>query len=521
MIRRMIVAGAALLALSGLAAAEVVTLAPSKDATLYEDPAGALANGSGGELFVGRNAGGFTRRALVAFDLTGHIPPGSQIHSAVLTLHMSGTTSGPQVIYLHRVLGPWGEGRSVADKGPGGGSGGNAVKMDATWIHRFRPDRLWTQPGGDYDPAVSTACEVNDVGYHTWGPAARMTQDIQQWVDNPASNFGWMLIGPELAAQTSKRFDSRECTDARCRPTLTIYLTQRAGELPPIEGDLNLDRRVDFEDLTLLVRQWLAQAPESVRTGSITISGVGTFNFDVSRVPTLRPDIFQPGRFSAFDVLAHLDEQGLIDMAYHYDESLATHVIGSINGIENWWYRAHYDGGKFIDLVTRMDLYPCKERMEISIEPIDKARLDEIYASFAGEVARKAANHGQTIIPEVIIQGKTFEKTFTNVVVRPHNLRLDTFREGVVTALDVVLSLADQDQLTCDLRWYDSIGAAQVVRSFYLKRIDADAGTEMSGFQYETGADKSFGKANRISMPSDWRVLVAPIYLQWDWVSLE
>lgn len=516
MIRRMVVTGAALLAIASLAAAEVVTLAPSKDATLYEDPAGALANGSGGELFVGRDTGAFTRRALVAFDLTGHVPPGSQIHSAVLTLHVPQATSGPQVVYLHRLLAPWGEGRSIADKDPG-----SAVKMDATWIHRFRPDRLWAQPGGDYDPAVSTACEVNDVGYHTWGPAARMTQDIQQWVDNPASNFGWMLIGPEPAASTCKRFNSRECTDARRRPMLTIYFTRRAGELPPIEGDLNLDRRVDFEDMAILVRQWLAEAPESVRTGSITISGVGTFNFDVSRVPTLRPDIFQPGRFSAFDVLVHLDEQGLIDMAYHYDETMATHVIDSINGVENWWYRAHYDGGKLIDLVTRMDLYPCKERMEISIEPIDTARLDQIYASFADEVARQAANDGQVIIPEVIIKGKTFEKTFANVVVRPHNLRLDTFRAGVVTALDVVLSLADQDKLTCDLRWYDSIGAAHVVRSFYLKRIDADAGTEMSGFQYETGADKSFGAANKISMPSDWRVLVSPTYMTWYWVSLE
>jgi len=505
MTRQMIIVLAGLFLMSGLAAAEVVALAPSQDVTLYEDSAGAPGTGPGNGLFVGPNAeGGFARRAVLAFDLIGRIPPGSQIHSAVLTLHMAKAGTESQIVYLHRMLAPWGESPSPA-----------------TWIQNFPPDRAWAQPGGDYDPAVSTACEVNDVGFYTWGPVARMTQDVQQWVDNPASNFGWILIGQEPAPEIGKRFNSRECADTLHRPTLTIHFTRLAGYLPPVEGDLNGDRQVDFQDISLMASQWLAGADEPAPIGAIAITGVGGFTFDLNQVQTLRPDIFQPGRFSAFDVLVHLDENGLIDMAYHFDETMDTHVIDSINGIENWWYRAHYSGGKLIDLVTRMDLYPCKDKMEISIETIDKARLDQIYASFASEVARKAADGGQIVIPEVTILGNTFQHTFTDVVVRPHNLRLDTFREGVVTAMDVVLTLADEGRLTCDLRWYDSIGAARVVRSFYLKRIDADAGTERSGFQYETGADKSFGKANRISMPSDWRVLVSPIYMQWDWVSLE
>ena len=458
MIRQVVFAFVGLLWVSIPAVADVVTLLASKDATLCGNPKGTLGNGSGSTLFVGQNGkGGFARRALVAFDLTGRVPPGSQIHSAVLTLHLSKATPGPQVVYLHRVLGQWGEGPSAAKQDDDGGV--DAVEGDATWAHRFYPDRPWTQPGGDYVSQVSTACNVDAVGYYTWGPAPHMTADIQQWVDNPASNFGWILIGAESTMKTIKRFDSRECADAECRPTLTIYFTRRAGELPPIEGDLNRDHHVDFKDMSAMGRQWLAEAPKSVRTGTMFINGVDTFSFDVSRVATLRPDIFQPGRFSAFDVLVHLHQQGRIDLKYHYDESLATHVIDSINGIENWWYHAHYDGGSLIDLVTRMDLYPCKEKMEISIDPIDKARLDQIYASFAGEVARKAANDGQVIIPEVTIKGKTFTKNFTDVVVRPHNLRLDTFQEGVITAMDVVLSLADEGKLTCDLRWYESIGA--------------------------------------------------------------
>jgi hypothetical protein len=34
--------------------------------------------------------------------------------------------------------------------------------------------------------------------------------DVQQWLDQPASNFGWIIIGNESQSGTSKRFNSRE-----------------------------------------------------------------------------------------------------------------------------------------------------------------------------------------------------------------------------------------------------------------------------------------------------------------------
>jgi hypothetical protein len=505
---RIVATAMGLFAISNLAVAEVVTLTPSKDRTLYENPAEARSDVVELPLHVGLSEAGFARRSVLAFDLVGQVPPGSQIQSAALTLHASRTRRGVQAVYLSTLRSSWAEGPAPGEN-------------DDSWTNRSPSGPAWVHPGGDYESPIVTACEITDVGCYTWGPTARMTQTVQQWVNNPASNFGWILIGVDSLGAVAKQFDSRENPDPQTWPTLTIHFTRLAGYLPPVQGDLNGDRVVDFADMAMLADRWLAGLEEPTPSAEIAIIGVGQFAFDATGIPTLRPDIFQPGHFSAFDVLAHLDSRGLIDMVYRYDESMATHVIDSINGVENWWYQAHYDGGKLIDLATRMDLYPCKERMEINVLPIDKARLDQIHASFASEVDRKAANGGQTIIPEVTILGKTFEKRFTDVVVRPHNLRVDTFREGVITAMDVVLSLADEDKLTCDLHWYDSIGKARVVRSFYLKRIDADAGTEMSGFQYETGADKSLGKANRISMPSDWRVLVSPVYLQWDWVSLE
>ena len=37
-----------------------------------------------------------------------------------------------------------------------------------------------------------------------------MVADVQGWLDNPASNFGWLMLGDETAIVTAKRFDTRE-----------------------------------------------------------------------------------------------------------------------------------------------------------------------------------------------------------------------------------------------------------------------------------------------------------------------
>ncbi len=41
-------------------------------------------------------------------------------------------------------------------------------------------------------------------------------------LDDPSTNFGWIVIGNEETIQTAKRFDSREVSQAGRRPRLTI-----------------------------------------------------------------------------------------------------------------------------------------------------------------------------------------------------------------------------------------------------------------------------------------------------------
>ena len=207
-----------------------LTLAPSKDATLYEDPVGAFANGAGEYLFTGKINRGSSRRALIAFNLAGSIPPGATIKSVSLTLNMSRTVAGAGLVELRRVLADWGEGASDASANEGGGT--FAESGDATWIHRNSDTARWQSPGGDFSPEASASATVAGVGTYTWGPTPQLVADVQAWLDDPSANFGWLLLGTESGKQTTKRFDSRENLGDQNRPKLTIEFTSGTGEGP-------------------------------------------------------------------------------------------------------------------------------------------------------------------------------------------------------------------------------------------------------------------------------------------------
>jgi len=209
----------------GSAAADQVTFVPRKDNTLYQDPLGATSNGQGGTIFAGNTAQSQTRRALIAFDLTA-IPVGSSVTSAQLTMSMTRTRAAATPVSLHRVLADWGEGPS--DAGIPGGGGDNAEPNDATWLHRFFPSTNWTNIGGDFAPTASATTSVGNIGFYTW-TGFQFTSDVQGWVNNPSTNFGWLIRGSESASSTAKSFDSRSGADASKRPRLVVTFTPPAG----------------------------------------------------------------------------------------------------------------------------------------------------------------------------------------------------------------------------------------------------------------------------------------------------
>ncbi len=507
-----------ILTITTICSAKVITIVPTKDNTLYENDEGSLSNGRGVRLFIAQNdSGTFIRRALLAFDLLNYIPPGSTIHSVDLTMHLSHSNSGPQPVSLHKVLTDWGEGISNAHRD--GDIGTDATESDATWLHTFYNDSFWQQAGGDFFVESSAVTEVGGVGFYTWGNTPQMINDVQSWIDNPASSAGWILIGNETEGETTKLFDSRESREKNNFPMLTINFTSITECFEPLQADLNSDCKVDFADFAILASQWLSDTTPPRDQGTIDIQGIGTFQFDPAIVNTTRPDIFKPGHFTIFDILVHLHEQDQIQMDYHFSEGMNTHIIDSINGIANWWYRAFYDGGWPEVNIFRMDHFPYKDKMTIYVEPMNPQRLESIYTAHAEEILRKQENDGKVIIPEVTIFGKTFVLNFTDVLVVPHNLRSDTFQKDVITAIDVIISLADQGKISYDLQWYDTIGTAGIVRSYWLERVDEDRASGKCGFVYETGT-KRFSWDNHIHLPSDWRALNSPDYGKWFWIEL-
>jgi len=225
------------------------------------------------------------------------------------------------------------------------------------------------------------------------------------------------------------------------------------------------------------------------RQGLVTIGvtvGMETFEFDPEEVETIRPDIFKPGYFSVFDVLVHISGKGLAELDYHFEESMNTYVIDSLNGDRFWWYFIFYDGGWREVNYFRMDHYPWKDGTTLDFYPVTPERLERTYDIFRREVARREENGERIVIPKVTIYGNTFRAEFTDVEVVPHDLRCDMFQDDVVTAIDVILSLGDGEELTYELMWYESIGRARVVKDYWIQGINGDVGRDRCGFDGES-----------------------------------
>jgi len=271
---------------------------------------------------------------------------------------------------------------------------------------------------------------------------------------------------------------------------------------------------------------WVPDTTEAGRVpkgrGDIEIEPVGRFQFDAAEVETTRPDIFQPGHFSMFDVLVLLDNRGDIDLEYHYDGAMATHIIDSLNGTPHWWYQARYSAGWFETNAFRMDMCPYKDATRLRVYPTTEEYFARICGSFGEEIRRLSRNQGQVVIPEVTIEDPTGTRVLEDVTVTAHDVRTDVLQPGTVTALDVLLSLGEQGEFSrLRLNWYASIAQADPVDSYWVERIDEAVALERCGYVYEVGSKDFPGFAgSHIHIPIDVRVLVSPEYALWFWLCL-
>jgi len=167
-----------------------------QDNTIAEGDFPDNSSGACDSIFVGNTDNEFARRALMRFDVGEQIPPGSIISSVSLTLSITrGGGNADSTMNLHPINAAWVEG--IEGCGVKGGGQGEPSTGGVTWD---------TQPGTS---ASSVSAPVSGANPVVWSNAA-LVANVQDWLDNPGNNFGWMVIGDEDTPTNARRFGSSE-----------------------------------------------------------------------------------------------------------------------------------------------------------------------------------------------------------------------------------------------------------------------------------------------------------------------
>lgn len=270
----------ALLAIVPTVSAEIAVLGADRDNSIFESNA---LNSGGGlpAFFSGTNAMFSPRRALLAFDIAAEVPDGAQITSVELRLYLGNAPNeDSQNIGLHRLTTDWGEGTVGNDREAISmtGMGFTADPGDATWSHASLDSVSWANPGatGDFvtTPSATAAIAGPIDEPHFWTSTPALVSDVQSWLDNPANNFGWILVNAnETSMRTLKAFYSREASqdssgepnaiDPTWRPTLMV--TYETAATP--SGDYNGNGVVDAADYVVW-RKTLGLAADPFGSGA-------------------------------------------------------------------------------------------------------------------------------------------------------------------------------------------------------------------------------------------------------------
>jgi len=281
--------------LYGSGRADTVALVAVADTTLIE---AAPNNNMGGAMIV--NAGttqNFTRnRGLFRFDVAAQVPPGSRITRVDFVVEVTGEPKDgftASSFGVHRVLKDWGEGDKSSPDPLHPGLGAPATTGEATWNSRFAfTTNLWTVPGGaatnDYVAQSSAVTFVYGIGDspYTFVTTPELVADVQVWLDNPVTNFGWMLVGEiETNNFAARRFGSHEDT-GHAPYILVEYDPPQIDSVIMVDGQFsfsfvvqaNQPYTVEFSDSLVVLTNWSTLtnvAAQSFPTNAV-ISDSGT-----------------------------------------------------------------------------------------------------------------------------------------------------------------------------------------------------------------------------------------------------
>ncbi|HUB24860.1 MAG TPA: DNRLRE domain-containing protein, partial [Tepidisphaeraceae bacterium] len=208
-------------------------------------------------IFVGTDGQDNPKRGLIEFNIAGTIPADATITSATLTLTVGqvagsggggggGSNAGAETISLFNESQAWGQPTNVAGASSFGGTGHGAAPDtgDATWNYAFYNSNSadatpWTTAGGDWSSSLTdiadTAVTGTDTSF-TWS-SANMVSDIQDWLDDPSTNFGWIIKNAnETTATDFRAFWSAQGAAAANQPSYApnlavTYVVPEPGSL--------------------------------------------------------------------------------------------------------------------------------------------------------------------------------------------------------------------------------------------------------------------------------------------------
>ena len=196
-----------------------ISLNPTQDNSIFSEGNNSNALGS---LYAGATPSLTVRRALLEFDIAGSLPAGAVINSVLLSLTQTKIgPAGAATFELHPLLAAWGEGGSS-----GTGAGGAPTTGDATWNFRLYNTNSWSLPGGDFGSTSGTAAFGTSNGIYTFSSQPGLVADVQNWLNTPGTNFGWILRAADESpgVTTARELGSRENPPVQ-RPTLTVSYT--------------------------------------------------------------------------------------------------------------------------------------------------------------------------------------------------------------------------------------------------------------------------------------------------------
>lgn len=278
------------------------------------------------------------------------------------------------------------------------------------------------------------------------------------------------------------------------------------------------------------------------------------FNPDSFNITSVRPDIFNSGYYSMFDVILVVAAAKNIPVDYYWDDSSKTHWITKVgSNLGNWWYHFSYDAGSGntneinYKRANRWD--EALWRPGVWIKLVNNENTTQIRTEYLEEIQREKT-FGK-IIPSVkftinpsnfygnpIGSGRiSVTKEFFNVLITPHNFRSSNyqspyskpFKPGVVTSMDIPLSLMDSGYLNAVTGVFYNHFNGNYIDSYYIVELGfPGVGTAHSsgrqGFVYvtENGIYPNLPNEadSKLHMTCDINVIHSPDFSYWRWVEL-